>query len=623
VLRRRQTRAPLAPASMPIARQGRRWLYASVAAIAVVTSVSLPAIPAAADTGNITFGSVSGDGSGDLAVTVTSDDPLGSITVYLWPGAPDTGTPALTSSDFSEQGTFSAGVPQTWALNTPSTDLAALPPGTYTATAIATDADADQTTPTDQPLTGTFKFQIVPSITLSLAQVSSTAPGQDVDITGRLNAVQPLAGGATAWGGQSVTITDSSNTMWTGTSAADGSFSIPVTGTPGDSYTASVAPTPANLGATSPTSATDVAVYATTSISAVAAAAPYGKQSITGTLTYQSSLSQNSAPGGVPITATASGQQTVTTTTGANGSFSMMLPAITGTTTWNLSSQANDQATTPFLAGTTTSISATQTWPATLSKFKATLSKYYVLTVGGCLSSTLSPVPPPDYPTVEIQYERTTAGPWVELGTVSTTQMTGCPGAAFLAQGTAPAASAYYRAYFAGDLTYQAATAGSVKAALIATRFSPFASSATTLPTSTSKVTISGTLQYQAASWHGYAYQPVLLIYSKNDKTWYAYQWLKTNSKGYFSKAFTDSIGTAYWSANYDGNATHLVAGARVIKVTVRRALHKLVVGVPTQQAQPVLALVGTSGTGGKWNSADWPFRIATDPLLILMGKQQ
>jgi hypothetical protein len=619
--RRRRVRAPLAPGSMPSARLRPRWLYVALAAIALTASVALPAIGAAADTGNITFDSVSGDGSGNLTVTVTSDDQLGTITVHLWSGSTD----VLDLSDLTEQGMFSPNAPQTWTLNNPASDLATLAPGTYTATIDVTDADSDQTaqglTPTG-PGPDTFNFQIVPSITVPETTVQSTAPGQDVEITGQLDGLQPLAGTAAPWGGQPVTITDANNTTWTGTSAADGSFSIPVTGTPGDSYTASVAPTPANLGATSPTSVTDVAVYATTSITAVAAPAPYSKQSITGTLTYQSGLSQDPAPSGVTITAT-SGQHTVVTTTGANGSFSMMLPAITGTTTWNLSSQDNDQATTPFLAGTTTSISATQTWPATLSKFTATLSKFYVLTVGGCLSSTLTPAPPPDYPTVQIQYELSTAGPWVELGTVSTTHMTSCPGAGFLARGGAPAARAYYRAYFTGDQTYQAATGTAVRAALIATRFSPFTVSARTLATTSSKVTITGTLEYQSGAWHAYAYQPVLLIYSRNDKTWYAYQWLKTNNKGDFSKTFADSIGTAYWSANYDGNATHLVAGAPVLKVTVQRVLNKLVVGALTPRAQPVPALVRASVIGGTWNSADWPFRMTADPLLILMGKQQ
>ena len=123
------------------------------------------------------------------------------------------------------------------------------------------------------------------------------------------------------------------------------------------------------------------------------------------------------------------------TTTGANGNFSMLLPAVAGTTTWTLSSQNNDLATNPFLAGTQESISAMQNWPSAISGFSATLNRYYTLTVGGCLSTDTQPAPPADYPTIQIQYELTTAGPWHELGTVGTTTITGCKGAAFLAQG--------------------------------------------------------------------------------------------------------------------------------------------------------------------------------------------
>jgi hypothetical protein len=622
VSRRRLARRPLAPASRLVARPRQRWLYAAVAALALGCTAVLPALPAAADTGAITFLAVSGNGTGNLAVNLSSDDPLASVVVHLWSGGSNTGTDVLNLTDFTEQGTFAPGATQTWTLNNPATDLATLAADTYTATVDVTDADADQIVKDLSPTTpSTFNFQAVPAISLSLASVNSTYPGQDVNITGQLTAQQPLGTGQTAWAGQTVTITDSSKTTWTGPSAADGSFSVAVTGTPGDQYTASIAASPANLGATSPTSTTDVAVFATTSINATATKAPYGQQNITGTLTYQSGLTQSTAPAGVTITASANGQQPIVTTTNSGGKFSMMLPAVTGTTTWNLSSQGNDLATTPFLAATQTAISATQTWPSTISGFSATLNKYYVLRVGGCLSSTLKPSPPSDFPTIDIQWGATSAGPWQELGTVSTTSITGCPGAAFLAQGRAPAASAYYRASFAGDWTYQPAAGNSVKAALIATRFYPFKASAKTLSSPQQKLTISGTLQYHGSKWHGYAHQRVLLIYSKNNKTWYAYKWLKTNSKGGFSTTFADSRGTAYWSANYNGNSTHLVAGAPELKVTVHRASARMA-ALQAWQAQPVTALFATTASSGSWRQAGWPFFMAADPLLILMGRQ-
>ncbi len=102
---------------------------------------------------------------------------------------------------------------------------------------------------------------------------------------------------------------------------------------PGDSYVASVPATSTNLAGTS-TAVQDVAQYATTSITANATPAPFGHQTITGTLSYQSGISQVPAPSGVTITFTAQGQPPITTTTGASGNFSQMLPPITGTTVW-------------------------------------------------------------------------------------------------------------------------------------------------------------------------------------------------------------------------------------------------------------------------------------------------
>lgn len=597
----------------------RRWVYAAATAAAALAAGLLPATAATADTGNIAFGTAAGDGSGNLTVTVTSDDQLGSITLHLWSGAPDTGSPALSTSHVTEQGTFAPGQRQTWVLANPASDLAGLPPGSYAITADATDADGDQSV-TDQQVSGAFDFFVQP--TARLSSLITTMPAQAVSATGQLGCATLSCYASGSWPALPVTISDSdSGQTWQGSTASDGSFSIGVTGTPGDHYTASVAATVATLAATSAV-VQDVAVYAPTSLSAEAPAAGYGAQQITGTLTAQSGQSQLENLSGIAITATASGGQQAAAKTGANGSFSMPLPAVTGTTTWAVSSHASDQ-TTPFVAGATTSVTAAQTWPAAISPFTATLNKYYKLTVGGCLSSSVTPAPPADYPAIQIQYELTTAGPWVGLGWVTTTSMTDCKGAAFLARGTAPAAASYYRAYFPGDQTYQPATGTTVRAALIATHFISFRSSATTVPAPTSKITISGTLQYLAGTWHDYAGQLVQLIYSKNDKTWYAYQWLKTSSTGYFSKTFADTVGTAFWSANYDGNATHLVTGAPVVKVTVRAAAAALAASALTPQAQPVARLTGPTGNRGTWPAGAWPFLIVADPLLIIMGVQQ
>jgi hypothetical protein len=92
---------------------------------------------------------------------------------------------------------------------------------------------------------------------------------------------------------------------------------------------------------------------------------------------------------------------------------------------------------------------------------------------------------------------------------------------------------------------------------------------------------------------------------------------VRTNIQGNFSLTFADAVGTAYWSANYDGNGTHLVAGAPEIKITVRR--HHRTLPVPVQ-VQPVTSFFVTTAGGGPSPARDWLLLLAADPLLNLMG---
>ncbi len=170
----------------------RRWLYAAVSAIALAGgAAAVPILPAAADPGTINFLAVSGNGSGNLTVTVTSDDQLTGITVHLWSGGSDTGTDVLDISDFTEQDTFSPGATQTWTLNDPAKDLANLAPGAYTATADATDEAVPADTVTDQPLTGKFSYLAQPTLTLS--SITSTRPNQSVSVTGQVTGCVALS----------------------------------------------------------------------------------------------------------------------------------------------------------------------------------------------------------------------------------------------------------------------------------------------------------------------------------------------------------------------------------------------------------------------------------------------
>ncbi len=628
-MRHRLARRPLAPVSAPRARLRHRWLYPALAGFALAGSMVMPALPAAADTGNITFGTVSGDGSGNMTVTVTSDDPLGSIRVHLMSGSTDTG---VDPADFTEQGAFSPGAAQTWTLSAPVTDLAALPPGTYTATADATDLDGDQQVAA-QPLTGSFTVDGQPSVTIGPATVPTTTPGEGFTLSGQVNIQDSLTGTTAGFGGQPVTISQVGSTnQWSTTTASNGSYTANVTGNPADQYVASVAATSFSPKVSSTTTAEDVAQYAPTTLTASAVQAPYGQQSITGTLTYQSApFASTGAPSGVTITATSPGQKNITTTTGAGGAFSMMLPGLIGTTTWQLTTQ-NDLTSSPFLAGTQTVVGATQLWPDAISGFAASLDNFGQLTVGGCLARTITtPAASPDYPRIEIDYQTKPSGAWIELGTVTTgPKMPGCAdGAGFLARGPAPVASAYYRAYFPGDSAYEQATSSSSgRLWRYLTRFNPFGASPRAVLRG-GKITVSGVLQTYTNKWLPYARQRILLIYSTNwsarpakDQVWYGYAWVRTNSKGQFSKTFADPVGRATgWSANFNGNKTHFGLSAPVRVVRIRR---NIVTG-PVQRF-----MLSASGRPGQvvrrlppWTWAYLsrrPFVLVRQPLLTLMS---
>jgi hypothetical protein len=601
-------------------------LAAVVGALALASPLAISAAPAAAL--GIQFSTVSGDGSGDLTITVTSDFALTDWTLSLSNG---TSTYAMDDfADFTDQSApFTAGQPQTYVLTNAQKDLGsiALPPGSYTVTATAATDSNNDTLPAAKVMTGAFNYLAQPTLALSSPNFNTTQPNQAVIIKGQITGCTTLAC-PSSWSNTAVTVTDvtaSGNPLWTSTSTdSAGNFSVSgVTGVPGDSYSASVPAVPGtSLAATAPSNTLDVAQYTQTSITATATPAPYGRQSIKGQLTYQSNLQQVGAGPGVSVTATA-GSHKLSTTTGANGDFSLTLPAITGTTTWLLSTQ-NDLTSSPFLAGTQYSVGATQLWPVKITGFTASIDKFGFVHVAGCMATTISPPPPPEFPEIQIQWRSHRPGPWKLLGSVDTTRRDGCAGVGFVGQGPAPAASAYYRANFPpGDAIYASATSPSTgRVWIYPTQFNPFRASSPSVAAGR-KVTISGTLQFQAGSkWRGLGSQRVVIIFSRNGKNnWFLLPngSVKTNSKGAFSVTFND-YASEYWSANYGGNKTHLVVSAPLIRVKV----HGHASNASGSSLFLPLGLKPTSRFGDPFlTPAGWvarPYLVSTDPWLTLMG---
>jgi hypothetical protein len=615
--------------SRPRARRRYHWAGAALGALALASPLTIAAVPAAAQ--GIQFGPVSGDGSGDLSLTVSSGAPLTDWTLSL-----SNGTNSYTMDDFTEfvdQDTFAADQPQTFVL--PTADALgvfgaagiALPPGSYTVTATAASDGVDTFT-SPQTLTGSFDFLAQPTLAFSSSTFNTTEPNQSVTINGQITGCSTVAC-PSSWSNTMVTLTDvtpTSKPQWTGSATdSSGDFSVSgVTGVPGDSYSASVSAVPgASLSATTPSDTVDLPQYAQTLIMASAATAPYGEQTINGTLTYQSGLQQVAVPAGVTITATA-GRHTLTTTTRSGGAFNLAVPPITGTTTWLLSTQ-NDLATTPFLASTQSSVGGTQLWP-TATKFSATVSPYppggALLSVSGCVTTTISPPPSgsSDLP-VDLQWKGSKRGSWKTFGQLTTHRQAGCAGLYFNGQGSPPGLSAYYRAYFPAGPVYAASTSASTgRVWIYQTRFDPFAATPHSVAAG-KKIKVSGTLQYHGSKWRGLANQRVFVIFSYNRKNWFVIERrVRTNSKGEFSLSIADVYGTAYWSANYQGNKTHLEVSAPTPRVRV----HGQASGKPSAATPPTGVRQVSTFPYPSWNRADtslaWPYLLSADPLLLLMG---
>ncbi|WP_433172671.1 hypothetical protein [Actinoallomurus sp. CA-150999] len=115
-------------------------------------------------------------------------------------------------------------------------------------------------------------------------------------------------------------------------------------------------------------------------------------------------------------------------------------------------------------------------------------------------------------------------------------------------------ASGYWRARFAGDTTYQAATSPVRKAWRWRTEIHSFKVS----PKKVRKkgyVTASGRLiRWTTINKHGgYSGRRVRIIFRfKGQKTWYHLKWTKTNSKGYF-KQKVHAYGSGYYAVLFAG----------------------------------------------------------------------
>jgi hypothetical protein len=578
---------------------------ACVAGLVVVTGIAAASAAAASDP--LVFTGVTGyTWAQKMTIEVTAPTAVTGVTVHLWSGSAEVLT--IPSEDFvnlsTELGQTGPNQVMLYEGNGSASGpspLASLPLGVYTITADATDAGGDSVTGAAVP--GTYNFLNTTTLTLNTVSVADYQ-GAPLVLTGQLSVVPVLTEDVpTPVTGQQVTITAGQGAQtWTATTGSDGSYTVTVPyaqSTSGQDvlYNASAAQTST---ATATTATLEVGpIYAQTQVTATVTPATTdsgGMQTISGSVQYlwpagPGEPSGWQAANDVTVTIAAAypaEAPVVQVVTRPDGTFSATLPVAVGTTTWDVSSSQDDLNYEPFLAGQAITVASTRSWPDAVTGFTASLSKYGVLTVSGCLASTISPGPETgDYPDLELQHASTASGPWHDLASLTTGVTSSCQGAAFDAYGPAPAASAYYRVIFTGDSSYDPVTSSTVHAWRYSTRFKSFSATPGAVLAGR-RIIVSGRLEAYGHSWTGYGRQRIQIIYRPaGSKSFYSAKWVSTNSKGYFSATIADRVGTAAWSANYFGNATHLVTGAPLVKVRVRDSRAVPRTGIHSSAARP------------------------------------
>lgn len=557
----------------------RRRLAASALLSLTATVLGTVAVPgaASANDGNITVISAGPTGGNPAQLTVTIDDQntgayITQLTVQL--------TNTVTSSQViipAAAWTYpSSGDPanQAVVMASPVSEGAGpgqLPPGTYTMTVTATDSTAD--TDADLPA-GTLSFVWAsPVLTGSATPVSYH---QDQTVSGHLTAVAPgdPTGRQAGVGGEPVYLIDTGTgaSQQIATTGSDGTYaaSVPLTT---DSYVVTVSPDAAN-GVPSVSSApfTPTVITDQTRLQEVTVRPPdlvYGKTGImTGTAQYQDGAGSWVSLGGSSVQITVGQSQPVTVPTGPNGSFSFTMPGSEGTS-WGVTAGG-----TALLGQSQQTGSIHVAVPISVT-FGAALSTLGVISASGCVRVTVPYFSPPGRGTaIEVQYAPGKSGPWKSLGIlpIGTATSKSCRGlneTYFKGALTARLASAYYRADYPGDINFQHAVSGTVRAWKYATQVASVRVSPEVVKHG-GKITVSGRLRQFVRSWTNYRRQQVLIILKpKGSKYWYWIYKVITSSAGWFSKTFTDPT-SATWSAEYQGNQTHLASAGADFYVPVR-----------------------------------------------------
>jgi hypothetical protein len=463
-------------------------LWSALAGIALLVAVAAyVAMPSAAATkrpgalpvteDGITIQSVTGGGTGTstpLAVVLSaaSGDYITSVSATLTYGTTTVGPVDLVLQ------TASGVEPETWST---ATALEA-PPGSYTVSLTATDSGNDMFSGTVPGVT--LSYLMVPTI----SNFSASSSTVDFDhqtvtfsgtVTGMLDGVtyqptdQPLAISELGTGAPSPSLIETDDN--------DGNFSysmsfVPLSVQNGTEVQVEVLATATVAGGTTsilgPIMVNQDSIQVTANTSAPSV--PTGGQlTVSGTVSYQPGAGGDETAEGVAVEVEAPGQTgdpLATGTTGSNGSYSLTFsPSASGTYYVYAGDlpegiQAYNDAL--YFSGGGTSFQVAIRNPVSLASWQPSIEETNdQITASVCVSPATAATAAASM----IEYAPNVGGPWLPLGTLSSTQGTnpdcnvaGAPGILMGGTFPVPAAAAFYQASFPGTPSLLPGTSNAV-----------------------------------------------------------------------------------------------------------------------------------------------------------------
>ena len=551
--------------------------FALLAALGLIPAVVYSAAPASAATSpaDDQFGVFSAGSPiahvGDLTVVLGSATTITAVTAHLISNGADVLDPALTETASAPYG--SSETQSTWSVPAAITE-AALPLGVYTINVDVTFAD--QTTQSATGI-GTLEFLNEPQLTLT---ADHTDVGYDypaaINLTGTAAILAP-DGTSTPYADGALALSTNFGPGQTLTTNADGDLTAQVSTQVGGWIDVTMASASGQADGIATVLLTQVIDKVKLSAKLTATNVRYGSgDTVTGTLSYlpfdkgtaykplgDQPVSLYNPDSSYPGTAVA------TATTNASGDFSFKLSAaeVDASTSWTV--DAGNSVGDRRFGPAEVTLALTVQIPTVITNFHVKLSQYWGLSFSGCLNQPKdgpSGQIPPSAATVAFQYSSGKNGPWHTL--VKNVPMSGMDcgrgGLWYTWTATAPLNYAYYRLSYSGGKPYAGyAYLASASTPTLAWKYADRVTGFSVSPHvvgSNGQLTVKGQLQfYSDYTWHDYASQTIYVIFrQKGSSTWYWIVKAKTSSSGRFSATFKDSPGSATWSAEFEGNSSHL-----------------------------------------------------------------